>query len=52
VTCEGTLEELEGECQKLPPKVQNLAQVALERMRKLEFQSKDRSNAPGGSNRR
>jgi PDZ domain len=46
VTYEGTLEEIQTECKALPQRVQNLAGVALKRMRDLEFQPKDRLPAP------
>jgi hypothetical protein len=46
LTTEGTLEEIETEVQKLPAKVQNRATVALQRIRALEFQAKDRTPTP------
>jgi hypothetical protein len=46
LTTEGTLDEIETEVQKLPAKVQNRATVALQRIRALEFQAKDRAPTP------
>jgi hypothetical protein len=53
VAYEGTLDEIQGEVQKLPAGVQNLTQVALRRIRALEFQSQDRrAGSPDGTERR
>lgn len=41
VTCEGTPAEIGLEVQKLPSRVQSLANLALRRIRALEFQPKD-----------
>ncbi len=38
LTCSGTPAEIDSEVQKLPPRVQNLARVAIERIRALDFQ--------------
>jgi hypothetical protein len=49
VTCEGTPEEIAQEVQKLPGRVQSLANVALDRIRaRFEFQRRDEKvEAPG-----
>jgi PDZ domain len=41
VTCEGGPSEIDAEVQKLPERVQKLANLALARIRKLEIQSSD-----------
>ena len=38
VTCSGNAEEIDGQIGKLPTKVQTLAKVAVDRLRKLELQ--------------
>jgi hypothetical protein len=50
VTCEGTPAEIAEGVQKLPARVQGLANIALDRMRALEFQPRDHKveAAPGG----